>query len=199
MKGILFAAAALTVAVVVAAPAGARPVAAPGTWCGGTLWKLMTLSDKSHSAVHWSPSTTTIADIAKLAPPARITAARTTPFQKQMWQLTVVIQEFRIASNGEIVLQLFDVHSSTYMDAYMPNPQCLSSATRGRASILAARGLFTKACPAATAAWQTLGATAQLSGVGFWNPSKATPGALPNGAELRPVTGFTLMQGCGKF
>ena len=118
---------------------------------------------------------------------------------EQMWQLTAVIERYRVASNGELVFELFDIPSSMYMNAYMPNPKCLSKTTRGRASILAARTAFTKVCPAATPAWQPLGATAKLTGVGFWNPVKTTIGALGNGAELRPITGFELVQGCGKY
>ena len=64
--------------------------------------------------------------------------------------------------------------------------------------IMAARSAFTKACPAPTSGWQMLGATVQLAGIGFWNPVKTTLGALGNGAELRPVTYFNLLQGCGK-
>ena len=183
-------------AIVAAIPAQARVDALPGTWCGGTSWKLMTLSDTQRTGVTWAPAATTIADIGKLTAPARITTTRSTPFQKQVWQLNVVVENYRLASNGEIVLVLFDIASSTYMDAYLPNPKCLSSSSRGRADMLAARTAFAK-CPAPTATWQLLGATVQLSGVGFWNPSKSTKGALPNGAELRPVTGLKLIAGCG--
>ena len=183
-------------AVAVTAPAQARVDATPGPWCGGTLWKLMTLSDKGRSTVKWTPAATSVADIAKLVAPARTPSTRSTPFQKQVWQLTTVIDRYRVASNGEIVLVLFDIANSTYMDAYLPNPKCLSSSSRGRAEMLAARTAFAK-CPAPTAAWQQLGATVQLAGVGFWNPSKSTKGALPNGAELRPVTGLKLIAGCG--
>jgi hypothetical protein len=199
VKRVAFAAA-LVAAVVAAAPAGARQATtAPGTWCGGTLWKLMTLSDSNKGAVSWTPIPTGIADIAKLTAPTRIPASRSDTFQKKTWQLTAVIERYRVQSNGEIVMEMNDVHTATYMNAYMPNPKCLSKNTRGRVDILAARTAFTKACPAPTAAWQQLGATVQLSGVGFWNPVKTTLGALGNGAELRPVTGFSLMQGCGKF
>ena len=38
----------------------------------------------------------------------------------------------------------------------------------------------------------------KLTGVGFWNPVHTTKGALASGAELRPVTGLTVLQGCGK-
>ena len=203
MKRIAFAAAVvLVLAVVVAAPAGARRAATPttpGAWCGGTLWKLMTLSDTGKAAVNLNMAGTSIADLAKLTPPAKILASRSTSFVKQTWSMTVVIERYRVQSNGEIALELFDVPSSTYMNAYMPNPKCLSSKTRDRAQILAARSTFTKVCPAPQTTWQPLGATVQLGGVGFWNPVKTTLGALSNGAELRPVTYFNLLQGCGKF
>ncbi len=189
---------AVATAVVLAGPVVAHG-AGPGTWCGGTLWRLMTLSDPGRSSVAWSPAQTAIADIAKLASPARTPTKRSTPFQRRVWQLTAVIDRYRIASNGEIVLVLYDIGSSTYMNAYLPNPKCLSKQTRGRAQILAARKTFTTSCQPATKQWQFLGATARLTGVGYWNPVRTTKGALPNGAELRPLTGFEPLQGCGKY
>src|SRR2546430_763480 len=176
--------AALTAAFAVPAGAHVTHVTAPGPQCGGTLWKLMTLSDTGKSAVNWTPSATSIPDIAKLSAPAKVTTARGS-FQKQVWKLTAVIQSYRQASNGELVFQLFDVSSSTYMNAYMPSASCLSSKSRGRAQMLAARTGFLKQCPAPTGNWQPLGATAELTGVGFWNPVKTTAGASKNGADRK--------------
>lgn len=198
MRFVLAAAATVAALTAVAIPANAR-VAAPGPQCGGTLWKLMTLSDTGKNTVKWVTTPTSVPDIAKLPAPAKITTARSTTFQKNNWKLTTIIQAVRMASNGELVLQLFDVQTSTYMNAYMPAPQCLPTAARGRAQLLAARNLFMKECPAVTNQWQPVGATAELSGVGFWNAVKTTPGALKNGAELRPVTGLKITQGCGHF
>jgi hypothetical protein len=199
MRFVLLAAAALVAGVAAfATRAGAR-VDAPGPQCGGTLWKLMTLSDTAKTSVKWSPVATTIPDISKLAAPAKIGLARSNAFQKQVWSITAIIDRYRMASNGEIVLELFDIPSSTYMNAYMPAPQCLPTKARGRAQMLAARNGFMKQCPAVTTDWQPLGATAQLTGVGFFNPVKTTLGAAKNGAELRPLVGLTIMQGCGKF
>ena len=192
------AAAAAVLAALTAAPAGAHVDAKPGPWCGGSLWKLMTLSDTARRSVKWAAVPTTLPDIAKLAAPARIPASRGTAFEKQVWQVQAVIERYRVASSGEIVMQLFDIPSALYMNAYMPNPKCLPSTARGRAQMLAARNAFTKACPAPKAAWQLLGATVKLTGVGFWNPAKSTLGALPSGAELRPLVGFELVSGCGK-
>lgn len=194
-------AAAVAVAALIAAfavPAGAH-VTAPGPQCGGTLWKLMTLSDTGKSAVHWTPAATSVSDIAKLTAPKKITTARSSAFQKQVWNFTTVIQSWRLASNGELVFQLFDVATSTYMNAYMPSAACLSSTARGRAQMLATRNDFLKQCGAASGIWQPLGATASVSGVGFWNSVKTTAGALKNGAELRPLLSVNITQGCGKF
>ena len=185
--------AALTTMVVVQAA-----VAAPGPKCGGTLWKMMTLADNGKS-VNWNPQVTTLGDIAKLVAPAKITAARTTAFQKRVWKLNdVVIERYRLASNGELVLELYDVPSNTYMNAYIPSTSCMTTNAKLRKALIAARNGFMKPCPAPTADWQMLGAHAVIFGVGFWNPVKTTQGALPNGAELRPLVGLTITQGCGK-
>jgi len=202
MRIVLAAAAALAaLTAAFASPAGARvdAAAAPGPQCGGTLWKLMTLSDTGKKSVAWAASPTSVPDIAKLAAPAKVTTARSTAFQKHVWGVTAVIERYRMASNGEIVLELFDVPSSTYMNAYLPAPQCLPSTARGRGQILAARNAIMNECPAVTTDWQMLGATAQMSGVGFWNPVKTTMGALKSGAELRPLVGLKITQGCGHF
>jgi hypothetical protein len=198
MRFVLAAAAALAaLTAAFALPAGAH-VSVAGPQCGGTLWKLMTLSDTGKTAVHWSPAATSIADISKLTAPAKITTSRSA-FEKQVWGFTTVLQSYRMASNGEIVFQLFDVPTSSYMNAYLPSAACMPAATRGRAQILATRNAFLKQCPAPKATWQPLGATASLSGVGFWNPVRTTPGAQKNGAELRPLLGLSITQGCGKF
>ena len=111
MRFVLAAAAALAaLTAAFALPAGAH-VATPGPQCGGTLWKLMTLSDKGRSTVKWTPAATSVADIAKLVAPATAPSTRSTPFQKQVWQLSVVVDRYRVASNGEIVLVLFDIPS----------------------------------------------------------------------------------------
>jgi hypothetical protein len=200
MRFVLAAAAAVAaVSAAFAVPAGAHVEAAPGPQCGGTLWKLMTLSDTGRSAVHWTPAASSISDIAKLTAPAKVTTARSNAFEKQVWGFTSVLQSYRMASNGELVFQLFDVPTSNYMNAYLPSPQCMPKTTRGRAQIVATRNAFLKQCPAPTVNWQPLGATAQLSGVGFWNPVKTTAGASKNGAELRPLLSVNITQGCGKF
>ena len=181
-----------------AAAAPLKPgIERPGTWCGGDLWRLMTLSDVERGAVNLRGTATTIAQVAKLAPPKRIAAERATAFERSVWRLHAVVDRYRIASNGEIVLILFSIDTGQYMDVYLVNPACLGRRARARASMVAARRQFTAHCAPLTADWQLLGATVDVAGVGFWNPSKRTRGALANGAELRPLTGLRIVSGCG--
>jgi hypothetical protein len=192
---VVLAAAVATVAAAFAAQAGA---AAPGPQCGGSLWKQMTLVDSK--GINWNPEVTTIGDIAKLTAPARITASRTTSFQKKVWKLNdVVIERYRMASNGELVFELYDVPSNTYMNAYVPGTGCMTTNATIHKALVKARNGFLNHCPAPTNDWQMLGAHAVIFGVGFWNPVTSTMGALKSGAELRPLVGLTITQGCGKF
>jgi hypothetical protein len=180
-----------------AATARTRAGRSPGAWCGGTLWRLMTLSDPDRARVHLDRIPTTIANLAAQRAPRTIGTRRTTGFQLVSWRMQAVVDRYRIASNGEIVLVLYDIPSNTYMDAYLPNPHCLGPRARDRTGMIAARDVFTEHCPHPTAQWQLLGATVDISGVGFWNPVHTTRGALPNGAELRPLTNLSLVSGCG--
>jgi hypothetical protein len=157
----------------------------------------MTLSDPQRTSVDLHGTPTSIADIAKLEPPARAPATRATQFQRRVWRLRTVIDRYRIASNGEIVLSLYSIDSAQYMNAYLPNPNCLGPRARDRTGMIAARKELTSRCPAVKPSWELLGITVELAGVGFWNPSRATRGALPNGGELRPLTNFRIVSGCG--
>jgi hypothetical protein len=169
----------------------------PGTGCGGELWRLMTLSDADRGKVDLTRRATSIADLAELRPPRTIGSRRTSDFVRRDWRLRVVVDRYRIASNGEIVLILYSIPSGSYMNAYLPNPHCLTARTRDRSGILAARRALTDHCPHATTSWQLLGASVDVSGVGFWNPVRTTRGALHNGAELRPLTNLQIVSGCG--
>ncbi len=169
----------------------------PGLWCGGVQWRLMTLSDADRARIHLDRIPTSVANLDALKPPRTIGLHRTTGFQLVSWRMQAVVDRYRIASNGEIVLVLFDIPSGKYMDAYLPNPRCLGKRARDRTGMIAARKAFTDHCPHATAQWQLLGATIDVSGVGFWNAVHTTRGALPNGAELRPLTNLSIIAGCG--
>jgi hypothetical protein len=185
-------------ACLTAATAGSVPRAlAPGTWCGGSLWRLMTLSDAQRHRVDLHGHSATIKQLGNLKRPARTPTKRSTWFQRHVFRMRTVVDRYRIASNGEIVLILYSIDSAQYMNAYLPNPRCLGPRARNRTGMISARKQLTDHCPAATPAWQLSGITVEIGGVGFWNPATTTRGALPTGAELRPVTNLKIVDGCG--
>src|SRR5204862_6840446 len=100
-----------------AADAGSRDGGekSPGAWCGGTRWPLITISDLDGGHVRLDRLPTTLSDIAALASPQEFTIHRATRFQLNTWRLRVVVDRYRIASNGEIVLILYDIPSAKYM------------------------------------------------------------------------------------
>ncbi len=157
----------------------------------------MTLSDADREQVDLHGLPTTIAKLGALASPPSIGLRRSTDFQRGVWHMRAVIDRYRIASNGEIVLVLFSIDTGMFMDAYLPATQCLGGNARDRTGMIAAREELVSRCPTVTWQWQLLGATVEIGGVGFWNPSRATRGALANGAELRPVTNLEIVTGCG--
>jgi hypothetical protein len=189
--------AAVFLAAGASAARGDQRLSGPGTVCGGTLWRLMNLSDADRMKVNLHPEDTTIAAIAALHDPRAIVPRRTTTFQRRVWRLRAVVDRYRIASNGEIILILYSIDTGQFMDAYLPSTPCLVQRARDRTGMLAARSAFTSRCQKVTAAWQLIGITVQVGGVGYWNPVRTTRGALANGAELRPVTNLKIITGCG--
>src|SRR5438105_8548716 len=137
---------ALVLAIALAGAVGGRVASGtaqaqrpPGTWCGGKLWHLMTLSDQERGLVELDERPTTMATLAKLQPQAGVSDTHRSWFERRVWRPRTVLDRYRVASNGEIVLVLYSIDSAQYMDAYLANPNCLSPATRARSGLLAAR------------------------------------------------------------
>jgi hypothetical protein len=171
--------------------AGDKPSAAN---CGGNLWRLKTLSDVDRGSVNLSPRPTTIGAILQRHDPGRVPTRRTTPFQRQTWEVPAAIIRYWL-DGTELRLQLFDDHS--YMNAVIPSPSCLPATTRGRSAIIQAWQLFNGACGHPTRTAQPLGAVVSVTGVGYWSERKSRHGEASNGAELHPVTGLRPVAGCG--
>src|SRR6266540_4975739 len=156
----------LALCALAATTALARTAPAPSaSRCGGSLWRLKTLSDTTRRLVSLDPKTTTIGSIISRAGPGTVSARRTTPFQRQTWEVVAQIVAFRL-DGGDIRLLLFD--DGAYMHAVMPAPACLSKTTRNRNAILAARASFVAACGKPSLTWEPLGAVVYVGGVGFW-------------------------------
>ena len=188
--------AAVAVLVVVAALAAnaQRIKARPAGMCGRELWDLKTLSDPRRNLVYLRPIPTTVAAIAARRPPRRTPTLRARGFERHIWRVNAQITEYRLEDDSDIHMILFG--DDAYMIAEMPSPSCLPRRTRLRRSIIDARTLFEQQCGAATDEWRSLGAVAQIDGVGFWDFPHGQDGHAENDAELHPVTQIKIVAGC---
>jgi len=163
--------------------------------CGGSLWRLKTLSDPARTKVRLLPKTTTIGAIRDRSAPQSIPTKRTTGFQKQAWEVVAQVVEFRLEAGG-FRLVLYD--NGAYLNAAIPAPSCLPRSARARKALVAAWTKFGAACGRASDEWRALGAVAYVGGVGVWSRPRATgPGTALNGAELEPVTSVRPVAGGG--
>jgi hypothetical protein len=178
----------------IAGTAGGRQAPSAAA-CGGPLWRMKTLSDLDRNKVQLSPRGTTIGAILQRHAPSVLPRRRSTPFQKQTWEVPAQIISFRRDGN-ELRLQLFDDRS--YMYAVIPSPSCLPQTSRARTEIAAAWQKFMSDCGHATGDDQPSGAVVSISGVGFWSQHRTmAQREASNGAELHPVTGLRPVAGCG--
>jgi hypothetical protein len=177
-----------------AAAAGHRSASPSASRCGGTLWRLKTLSDTERTRVDLVPQVTTIGDIRQRAAPGRIPRRRATPFQRHVWEVPAQVTAYKLDSTGAIRLVLYD--HNAYLNAVIPSPSCLPTSTRDRDEIAAAWRLFQEKCGKPTPSWQSFGAIFFVRGIGFWSDKRPRRGTAPNGAELHPVTGLRIVVGC---
>jgi hypothetical protein len=191
-KAALTVAVAALLAVVADHSQGARS-APVQTACGSELWALKTLSDPLRRRVNLRPRATTIAAINARRMPARAPRRRDA-FERQVWRVSAQIVEYRLEDDQDIDLVLYG--GGSYLIAEMPAAACLPRRTRNRPAIVRVRRMFESRCGAATDSWHQLGAVAYVSGVGFWDFPHGQSGAARNYAELHPVTGMRLLNGC---
>jgi hypothetical protein len=183
----------LLAAATAAVAASAWTEAPTPTRCGGQLWRLKTLSDPGRRSVALTPKTTTIGAIAAKPFPRPVPKKRRTAFQRQNWEVVAQITNFRLEDAG-LRLLLWD--DGAYVNAVIPVPSCLTRTSRARTAMTDAWNKFVTTCTRGTRDWQSLGAIAYVSGVGFWSERRGERGAAPNGAELYPVTGLRIVAGC---
>lgn len=189
--------AAVIATVLAAAVAGTEPssvAASPTSACGVELWPLKTLSDPQRKLVKLRPRNTTIAAIDRLPMPSSAPTTRSNGYERRVWRVTAQIVQFKLEEDSDIHLILFD--RAHYLIAEMPLGSCLPRATRDRKAIIRARATFINRCGQPTSGWQSLGAVAYISGVGFWDFPHGQSGHAPNYAELHPVTALRIVSGC---
>jgi len=73
------------------------------------------------------------------------------------------------------------------MIAEVPLPRCVSSASRWKAQMAAARSYLTSRYVVSLSHWTFVGRTVRIRGLGFFDEEHNVTGAAPNQIELHPV------------
>jgi hypothetical protein len=111
---------------------------------------------------------------------------RIRPVEDRTYELrNVYLTQFILAEDGDIHMVVRD-GTGTSMIAEIPNPRCVSSASRWKAAIRSARVSFTRTYHL-THYFQNTRRLIDLRGLGFFDEVKGQAGVAPNGIELHPV------------
>jgi hypothetical protein len=185
--------AALTVLVAVIA----QPVKATRLICGNERRDVKMLVDPAASQIAFAPRATTVETLRALARPSRVapTAPRLAPVEFRTYSLHVKLIAVTRASSLDTVLAVQGrTPGSTILIAFPDTHICLPNpGSHGGDIHSATDGLYADCGPAIPfGRWVPLQGTADIVGVGFWEPHHAsTPKwSAPNGLTLHPALSF---------
>jgi hypothetical protein len=191
---------AVTAAIAVAggpakAGRGGRPVScAPEHWPIKTRWPVKTLSDRDAGRVNLAPRRTTVAALARLRRPRRLTERRIRPVEFRSYRIRArLVEAIRDDMDRDIHLVVADLdHPGLTMITELPDPACRAAQRSPRRILLRrARRAFEGACGRQRIDYnKPLGGIGTITGVAFFDRIKGQRGISPNGIELHPLLGF---------
>jgi hypothetical protein len=170
-------------------------------------WAVKTGADADAQALTGQSATsTTVAELRALAVPALLPPdGRSEGAEKTVWQLTAILQTFRLESDGDYHLVIADDQGST-MIAEIPNPGDIRAPSYFAEQIATARTAFDNhfritegiSTPAAAAAagpgvepqFQQAAVPVTVTGLGYFDFNHGQLGVAPNAIELHPVIGI---------
>jgi len=169
-----------------------------GAECGVERWPVKTLSDQDAAKVDFTLGPSSVIKLRSLAAPASLPpSSRIAPTELSVFIVTAEVVEMKLEDDRDIHLVIAEPgNPSATMIAEFPDADECSGAIasahaeemrRARASLVAAFGQ-----PSSSQFTKVTG-TAILIGVGFFDFLHDQTGVAPNGIELHPVIGFTLL------
>ena len=191
---------ALTAAIssLVAVAAGIAPQAkSTRAVCGGERRKIGLLLDASAQRIDFSPRPTTVGALRALPRPPRVTSTspRLPPVEFHIYRLHVRLIAVTRTASLDAVLAVRGQHAgSTMLIAFPDTHSCLPMPGPHGGDIHSATdGLYADCGPSIPfGRWLPLRGTADIEGVGFWQPRREvdTNWSAPNGLTLHPALSF---------
>jgi len=180
---------------VTASPRSSLPV---GIACGEERWPVKTLSDQDAAQVNFTPVESSVAELRDLAPPPSLPpSSRIAPTELTVFTLTAQVVEMKLEEDRDIHLVIAEPSgpSARMITEFPDADQCSGAvASAHAAEMRTARAALVAAFGQPSSSQFThLTGTATLAGVGFFDFLHGQTGVAPNGIELHPVIGFTLL------
>lgn len=181
------AAGALAAGLVTAVPA---PPVQAATSCGHWRWPVKTGSDATRGRVSTKVRHTTVRYLDGLAKPSHFGRYAQNHRIKwpefRTWQVKATLVAVKQESDGDYHLRLREAGRN--MIAEIPKPACVSSRSRWKRQIRAARHWVNARYWVSTDRWHYIHRTVNVRGLGFFDEEHNVTGAAPNRIELHPVT-----------
>jgi hypothetical protein len=173
---------------------GARsePAQTCGTHCGTERWPVKTLTDADRASVNLTPTTTTVANLLSLVPPASLPAnARVAPTERTTFRVQAVLIGWKLEGDRDMHLVIADPGAPTQtMIVEVPSTTCDHVCNSGHVTeFRAARRALIAKFRTPTSHFHAFSTPRPITvtGVGFFDVLHGQTGVAPNGIALHPV------------
>lgn len=189
---------ALAAAILASVAAGtARPGTATRTLCGNERWNVKMLLDPAATRIDFAPRATTVESLRALPRPPDVTTTspRLVPVEFRTYSLHVKLVAVRRTASLDTQLAVQGkTPGSTMVISFPDTHACLPNPGPHGGDIHSATDGLNADCGPAIPFdhWTRLHGTADVAGVGFWEPRHTTPTkwSAPNGLTLHPALSF---------
>jgi hypothetical protein len=167
----------------------AQPAQAATLTCGLWRWPVKTGSDATRFQVSTTVHSTTVGYLDGRTPPATFTSFaqnhRIKLQEFKTWQVRATLVALKLEDDGDLHVRLSS--SGHLMIAEVPLGRCVSTASRWKAQIAAARSYLLARYSVSLSSWHFVNRTVTIRGLGFFDSEHGVTGAAPNQIELHPV------------
>ncbi len=157
--------------------------------CGYERWPVKTGSDATRFQVSTTVRYTSVGYLDGRTPPASFGSYaqdhRIKTQESKTWQVTATLVALKLEDDGDLHIRLNE--GGHNMIAEVPLGRCVSTASRWKTQIAAARSYLLSRYSASLYSWNYINRTVRIRGLGFFDFEHGVTGAAPNDIELHPV------------
>lgn len=167
-----------------------------GLACGVERWSVKTLSDADASRVDFTARLASVAGLRSLPKPRTLpNASRIAPTELTTFTVRADVSGYKLENDRDIHVVIATPGNATEtMIVELVNVDCLGAVgSNQRDAMRSARDDFIAMCGVPTTRFVSCAVQVDVVGVGFFDFIHGQTGVAPNGIELHPVLGITLV------